>query len=237
MPRPVEAKDPLTMKPMTKPTWSYKNPEYLATSGIYTPNDIRELKERIMFPLEMPALLNNMAREMHSQPVADNEGTILKLLNEDAVGRIAESAWHRAWAKFMNFGTASAGFIAILLIIHVFKTIVDVIMRGYTLYSVFGWSLHLLGALWSSVGQCLLYSAQQASQQGNPQNISLSQIKEGADPHSDKEDTSKVQSQPPSPPHSRKKPKPTKTQSLPKATLNPVPKQNQFQDQNYTFRP
>lgn len=160
MPRPKEAKDPITIQPNSQETWKYINAGDLATSGIYTEQEINELRERIMFPVERGAILNDIAREMRGEPVADRDGSIMRLLDEDTVLRIAESAWAKMWGHFMSFGTAASGFIAVIIIFHLIKGVIDVFIRGYALHGVFGWSFHLLGALWSSVAHCLLLTAQ-----------------------------------------------------------------------------
>ena len=45
------------------------------------------------------------------------------------------------------------------MIIHLIETIIDIIIQGYTLYAVYGWSIHLLGALWFSVAHLLIQLA------------------------------------------------------------------------------
>ena len=160
LPRPTESKNPLIMKPMTRPTWKYQDPSSLATSGIYSQKDLQELNDRIMFPVEQAAILNDFAREMNGLTTTDNEGILLKLLNEDAVSKIIESTWDRTWKRFLTFGTASAGLIGIIIIIKGIKIVADVLVRGYTLHSVFGWSYRLLGAMWSSVAHLLLFLSQ-----------------------------------------------------------------------------
>ena len=138
LPQLVESKTPTIIKPLTRPTWKYNNPSNLVTSGIYSEKDLQELKERIMFPVERPAVLNDFAREVNGLPITDREGTLLKLLNEDAVARIIESTWSRTWKRFLTFGIASARLIGIILVIKGFKIIVGVLVRGYTLHSTFG---------------------------------------------------------------------------------------------------
>ena len=159
LPLPTEAEAPLVVKPMTKPTWKYTNPSELATNGIYSEQEIEQLRERIMFPIERPAVLNDVAREMQGHQLTDSEGSILKLLNEDAIEKLVDSTWDRMWSRFLTFGTVSAGIIAIMMIIHLIKAVVDIIIQGYALHSVYGWSIHLLGALWSSVSHLLLHLA------------------------------------------------------------------------------
>lgn len=157
VPKPVETIHPWTLRPMTSPTWSYINPASLARSGIYTEKDLDELRDRIMFPVEQPALLNEIAREIHGHPVSEEGGTISKLLNEDAVNKIVESTWGKIWRKFMTFGTASAGIIAIFVIFQLVKLIIGMLINGYMLHQAYGWSILLLGALWSSLARLLIY--------------------------------------------------------------------------------
>ena len=144
---------------MTTPTWEYVSPAELATNGIYTEQELDQIRERIMFPVERSAVLNDIAREIRGHPLGDNEGSLLKLLNEDAITKIASNTWNKMWSHFITFGTASAGIIAIFIIFHFLKAIVDIIIQGYTLHAVYGWSIHLLGALWSSVSHLLLHLA------------------------------------------------------------------------------
>ena len=144
---------------MTRPTWKYTNPAELATSGIYTEKELGQIWERIMFPVEIPAILKEIAREKRGHPLGNSKGSLLKLLNENAMERIIENTWTRICTKFLTFGTISAGIIAILKIIHIIKITVDIILQAYVIHSVYGWSVHLLGALWTSVTHFLIYAA------------------------------------------------------------------------------
>jgi len=58
MPKPVETIAMTIMKLSTKPSWRHISLGALATSGIYSLNDLEELKEHIIFPAERPSLLN-----------------------------------------------------------------------------------------------------------------------------------------------------------------------------------
>lgn len=51
----------------------------------------------------------------------------------------------------------SAGILAIIIIVRLAKLVIDTIIHGYALDSIYGWSLHLLGALWASVTSLLLH--------------------------------------------------------------------------------
>ena len=69
LPLPTTAEKPTIVKPMTRPTWKYTNRAELATSGIYTERELDQIRERIMFPVERPAVLNDLAREMRGHPL------------------------------------------------------------------------------------------------------------------------------------------------------------------------
>ena len=94
---------------MTKPTWKYTNPAELVHSRIYTEKELDQTRERIIFPVERPDVLNDLTREMRGHPLGNSEGSLLKLLNQNAMERIIDNTWTRIWTKFLTFGTISAG--------------------------------------------------------------------------------------------------------------------------------
>ena len=57
----------------------------------------------------------------------------------------------------MLLGTVSAGCYAVIVIFQFSKAILNIIVHGYTLHSVYGWSIRLLGALFSSVTHLLIH--------------------------------------------------------------------------------
>lgn len=61
-PKPVETIQPQGIQPLTKPSWKYMDAKNLMTSGIYSQQDLENLRDHIMFPAENPGLLNAIAR-------------------------------------------------------------------------------------------------------------------------------------------------------------------------------
>ena len=146
----------MILRPMTKPSWSYINPADLAISGIYSDSDLEQLRERIMFPMERPGLLNDLAMEMRGHP--DNfDDSINKLLNPDALDRLVHNTWDRMLSKFMWFGNDSAGVVGIIMIFQLAKALINIIIHGYTLHTVYGWSIRLLGAFFGSITYLLVH--------------------------------------------------------------------------------
>ncbi|KAL6420212.1 hypothetical protein ACFW04_011772 [Cataglyphis niger] len=159
-PKPIDTLPPTIMKPLTKPTWKYVSPGSLATSGIYTETDLEELRDHIMFPAERPAVLNTVARGVMGRSTSLQEGSISNLLDKNVIEKIAVSTWQKFWNKFLIFGNVSAGIMGIYLGIRIFKLILDTIVHGYALHTVYGWSIYLIGAIWDSLTQLLLHLRQ-----------------------------------------------------------------------------
>lgn len=156
-PQPRQATSPTILKPLTEHTWEYRNPQTLATSGIYTQKDLDDLRDHIMFPAERPAILNSVARGIAGQPTITQGGTIANLIDEQTINKIIESSWEKSWGYFSTFGTVSAGLIGIVIVIRGIKLIIDTLIHGYALHTVYGWSLYLIGAFWDSVTHLLIH--------------------------------------------------------------------------------
>lgn len=169
-PSAVPVVAPTVLKPLTQPTWHYVSPHSLAASGIYTQRELDELRDHLMFPAERPAILNSLARGITGQSTVPQGGSISNLLDEQTLHRIAESAWAKTWGYLMGFGNISAGLIGILIICRGIKLIIDTVIHGYALHTVYGWSLYLLGAIWDSVTNLLLHLSKKPPGSGNSGN-------------------------------------------------------------------
>lgn len=77
------------------------------------------------------------------------------------------SAWEKFWNKFIIFGNISAGIIGIYLCGRVVKLILDTLVHGYALHTVYGWSVYLIGAIWDSLTQLLLHLGRKKTETEN----------------------------------------------------------------------
>ncbi|XP_070516614.1 uncharacterized protein [Cardiocondyla obscurior] len=154
------SKTPETIKPMTKPTWHYNDPGFLAASGIYTTKDLENLRDHIMFPAEKSSILNTVARGVRGEQVLTQGISLSNLMDEKTLKKITENAWKKIWGTFLSVGNASAGIIGIYFCIRTMKLIIDTVIHGYALHTIYGWSLHLIGAFWDSVTNLLIHLAQ-----------------------------------------------------------------------------
>lgn len=80
-----------------------------------------------MFPVEKPSMLNTIARGAMRQDIPEGSLSLMNLLDEASLNRIAENAGERLWKGFMNFGSASAGILGIFVVIRLIKLINDML--------------------------------------------------------------------------------------------------------------
>ncbi|KAL7291539.1 hypothetical protein TKK_0014795 [Trichogramma kaykai] len=103
-------------------------------------------------------------------------------INDHSIDSIIASAWSHMWSKFTAFGNISAGIIAILVIIHVVKGIVSIILNGVALHRVYGWSIHLFGALWDSLAHFLLAVNRDDPREAVPQDVEMQPLRPAREP-------------------------------------------------------
>ncbi|XP_070151073.1 uncharacterized protein [Polyergus mexicanus] len=171
-PTPSMATSPHEIKPLTKLSWKYLAPKSLATSGIYSQQDLDELRDHIMFPAEKNAVLHTIARGFTGQTIQSDTVSLQNLLDENALNKIYNNTLTKIWDGFTTFGAATAGVFGIFIIIRIIKIVFDTLIHGYALHAAYGCSLHLLGAIWSSFTHLLLYLANrpQPQPQVTPEN-------------------------------------------------------------------
>jgi len=68
------------------------NSESLATSGIYSGEDLDRLRDYIMFPVEKPSMLSTLAKGAMGHYVPPSSISMTSLLDENSLHKIAESA-------------------------------------------------------------------------------------------------------------------------------------------------
>jgi len=98
-----------------------------------------------MFPAEKSSVLNTIARGSMGQRIPEGNIAKLNLLDEKLLDKIAESAGVHLWKGFVTF--ASAGILAIFIIVRFIKLLVDTIIHRYALYSIYRCGIYLLATM------------------------------------------------------------------------------------------
>lgn len=168
LPAPSTVLPPETLQPQTRSTWEYTAPKALAVGGIYTEADLNDLRDHLMFPLEKSSVLNNVAMGMTGKSIQGKGISINQFLDPETLEALANNTWDRMWGKFLTFGTASAALIGFIMIARLIKLLIDTVLHGYAIYSIYGFSIHLLGSIWNSVTQLLLHLGNRKPEKPQP---------------------------------------------------------------------
>ncbi|KAI4472910.1 hypothetical protein M0804_015560 [Polistes exclamans] len=147
LPKPTYVKDPQILEPDTEVLWKYTDAGSLATSGIYTQADLEHLRDPVILPIEQPSILNNIARGATGQKVQTETLNFMNFVSRNEFNKFAESFTSKVWNGLLKFGSVSAAIRGVMFIFKIIKLVVDSILRGYALHTVYGWSIHLLGAI------------------------------------------------------------------------------------------
>lgn len=113
-----------------------------------------------MFLVEKPSMLNALAQGAMGEQVPNGRISLYNMLDDKSLEKIAENAGWKLWRRFVTFGSASAGVLAVFVIFHIGKIVIDSLIRGYAIHSVYGCSIHILGAIWSSITHLLIQRGQ-----------------------------------------------------------------------------
>ncbi|XP_076384553.1 uncharacterized protein LOC143263569 [Megalopta genalis] len=176
-PRPTEIRNIPPLKPITQVTWKYVSPSNLANEGIYSQEDLNQLKEHIMFPIERSSIIDSLAQGASGRSFIRDTVQISNLLDEQTLEKIALSTSKRLWSGFLQFGSISAGILGVYILFRTIKLTINMVLNGVELYAAFGWSFRLVAAAWNSATRLCLHlqkdvntgrDSQECIEQGTP---------------------------------------------------------------------
>lgn len=162
LPQLAQAAAPDQIPAITKPTWKFITPAHLADSGIYSPQDLENLRSSIMFPVERTAVLNTIARGATGEDTVDQGITISHWVNEEVIQESVQKIWNKMHSFFNTVGTFSTTLLGVWVTIKSIKFVIDTLVHGYALHSIYGWSIWLVGSIWDSVTSLLLHLSSRA---------------------------------------------------------------------------
>lgn len=162
VPQVTTAVEPEVLSTKTKHSWTHRAPPNLAVGGIYSFEDLEKFREQTMFAVEKPALLHTIAREASGQESLTQGIYVNSLIDENAIKATLSKAWGKIFGFFNIVGTFSVTIFGAWAILRRIKFIIDTLVHGYALHTVYGWSLWLIGAVWDSVTNLLLHLQKQS---------------------------------------------------------------------------
>ncbi|KAL7287236.1 hypothetical protein TKK_0018664 [Trichogramma kaykai] len=148
---------PSIIQPLEAPTWNYEEIRSFMSSGIYSAEELEKLEDHMGFPLKRQALLESVVRRLADRPCTAESGNFQKLLDKDTFNKMSRSYFRSLYPGFIEFGAVCAGIAGCVVIIQLIKLVIDTVIHGVTLYSIYGWSFRLLGAFFGSITTMLIH--------------------------------------------------------------------------------
>lgn len=168
LPRPSEGMAPPNLGRITQSQWKYIDPSNLATGGIYSPDELENLKDHVMFPLRKISIIDDLAQGAAGQNHPTDNFKLYNLFDEHTLSKIAESTAKRMWNSFTTFGSISAGLLGIFITCKLVKQVISTILNGITLHAAYGCSLRLLAATWSSLTHFCIHLQKKENVRNSP---------------------------------------------------------------------
>lgn len=156
---------PLLLSPNSESKWTYKVPSQLGSTGIYTEEELSRFEKSLMFPGEKQSILNVIAQGVSGRAISNQGLSISKFVSVEDVQKIGDSILTKMWGIFSSIGRWTSGLLGIWVIYKLIKTIINTLINGHTLYSVFGFSFKLLCCIWTSLTTWALRTRAQADKE------------------------------------------------------------------------
>ena len=106
------------IEPQLQTDWKHAPTDALATGGVYSEKVQKKYRDLIVFPLERPSVLNQVAMTVSGRHSSREGINIAGFLDEAMLEKIANNTWARIYSSFLSFGTVSAGIIGLIMLIR-----------------------------------------------------------------------------------------------------------------------
>nr|UHK03099.1 MAG: putative glycoprotein [Sanya chuvirus 2] len=161
-PKPVLTVTPNILRPLTEQTFSYQSPENLATSGLYTKEDLDSYQRAVIFSGETSAAGQSMTRAYMGQDVDLSHGHFENLLTPAATQSISAAVIGGVFGWATYFGNWVSAIIGAWFFVKVLLIILNWTMNCYSLHQTFGPSRYMLASFWDSLTHHLVITRKTA---------------------------------------------------------------------------
>lgn len=145
-----ETPAPETLKSSLKSNWTYAYIPDLMRSGIYTRDQLEQMKHVIYDTSMQRSATTFMKHVLEGKHVISDRFDVRNMLPDDVV----EGAVQRYWMKFLGFaswiGHFTTAVIGFYMVGKAVKFIIDTVIHGKILYDIYGIGWQLIAAFWDS---------------------------------------------------------------------------------------
>lgn len=156
-PQITTAVPPEVMSAEKKYSRKYVTPQIFAMGEIHSTEDLNTLREHMMFPNKKPAVLQTIARTASGRDTMSQGININSLIDENTIREKLNKAPGKVFGFFNFIETFSVTVFGAWVVVRGIKFIIDTLVHGYALHTVYGWHLYLFGDVWDSVTHLLLH--------------------------------------------------------------------------------
>lgn len=151
------SQDPQSLKPETTWTWTYKGPQYLMNSGLYSQDQINALQRHLLFPQDVDAAQSNLARQTMGYNVADQGLRLKPYIDEEIISQLVEQKLQKMWGWFVGFGNFISGLLGIFCVWKIVMICLNTTLNMSILYQTFGCSFKILAGIFSGITQYVMH--------------------------------------------------------------------------------
>lgn len=141
---------PQILKPGTTWSWAYKGPDHLMNTGLYSKDAIYALQRHLLFPQDVDAAQNNLARQTMGYDVIDQGLKLRPFIDEEVISKLVEEKLQKMWGWFVGFGNFISGLLGIFCAWKILIICLSTTLNISILYQTFGCSIQILAGIFSS---------------------------------------------------------------------------------------
>lgn len=151
---------PKSLTVSSREKWEYKSIANLTSSGIYTQEDLNDLRDHIMHGSETAAVTTILSRGVQGMN-PDLQGINgINLLTEDGLSEIGEKVSQKFWFYISSFGNFSSGLLGLFFIFKIMKWFINTMINSYILYQIYGASVKILAGILDALTMLFVHKAQ-----------------------------------------------------------------------------
>ena len=101
-PKPVPVSSPKSLQIFDDEALTLDSGSSSASAGLYSAEDMSNFMDKLMFPIEKQAILNDVARSINMEPVHD-QSQFGNLISENVLESILAKKWKTIWSSALTF--------------------------------------------------------------------------------------------------------------------------------------
>lgn len=184
-PKIHETLTPTSVVPKSDLGWKYSDPVPLINTGLYSAEDLENMRKQLMFPMDKGAVISEISSRVQTRSnfLGNSEYDFSKLINEDDIKSSVEGFFLKTTGFLFTFGSYTSIIIGFWMTYHMVKWIADLIFHLVTLYKEYGLNYHITAAAWDTLSNHLKNKAKYKKTKDNHEGI-RSELKDKINEHS-----------------------------------------------------